>query len=389
MAARLEKLEGRNRCSWGALIIGGTLAFFAIVAFVDAITGVEISFSIFYLIPVLFAAYYMGDKGGIGASVMGAILWHISDVHVGGHVYSAPGIPYWNAVVRLGFFLVSSVLLVRLRSSIERLRANARKLADAYQNLDRATAQQLLVKDQLLSHVSHELRTPLTALHQFTSLVTDGIAGELNPLQKEYLDVVMRNAQQLNRMIDDLLDTTSVDAGKFHLKIDTVSANDMITGVVETMRSAAANKDITVSYSIEEGVPPISCDQARIRQVLLNLVDNAVKFTPRGGSIEIASRRCRETAEFLEVAVSDTGPGISQDAQRRLFQRLYQEEQEEPVGSRRGLGLGLYLSREILSMHGGRIWTESVPGRGSRFYFTVPFSREETAAPATKEISDT
>jgi len=201
--------------------------------------------------------------------------------------------------------------------------------------------------------------------------------------------VAMRNAQQLNRMIDDLLDTASVDAGKFHLKIETVSANDLITGVIDTMRSAAANKDIAVTYSIGEGVPPISCDEARIRQVLLNLVDNAVKFTPRGGSIEIAARRCRETPEFLEVAVSDTGSGISQEAQRRLFQRLYQEEQEEPVGSRRGLGLGLYLSKEILSMHGGKIWVESAPGRGTTFYFTVPFSREETTAAATKEMNGT
>jgi len=387
MADRLEKVEPTTYRR--ALIMCATLALFAVVTFVDAITGTEISFSIFYLIPVLFAAYYLGDKGATAASILGAILWHISDVYVGGHVYSAPATAYWNAVVRFGFFLISSLLLVKLSSSIQQLRATAGELADAYKDLDRATAQQLLLKDQLLSHVSHELRTPLTALHQFTSLVTDGVAGELNPLQKEYLDVAMRNAQQLNRMIDDLLDTASVDTGKFHLRIETVSANDLITGVIGTIRSAAANKDITVSHSIEEGIPPISCDEARIRQVLMNLVDNAVKFTPRGGSIEIASRRCRETPEFLEVAVSDTGAGISQETQRRLFQRLYQEEQEEPVGSRRGLGLGLYLSKEIISMHGGTIWVESAPGRGTTFYFTVPFSREETTAAATKEMNGT
>ena len=158
------------------LALAAAAALLVLFAFVDYITGIDFSFSIFYLIPIMLVAWYVGVRAGVLASIVGAVLWFIVDSILGGHVYESPAAGYWNSLVRFGFFIIVTVILSRLRGSLETIRSRSEDLVLAYTELDRVRKEQLVMKDQILSHVSHELRTPLAAVHQFISILLDGLA---------------------------------------------------------------------------------------------------------------------------------------------------------------------------------------------------------------------
>ncbi len=352
-------------------------ALLAVLGVADWATGVEISFSIFYLIPVSVAAWFTGRAGGLFMSLLSATVWFANDSVIGDHAYSHPLIPVWNAFMRFGVFSIVTIILSRLGVALERERCAHQELDLSYAALDELRKQQLLLKDQILSNVSHELRTPLTAVHQFVSLLLDGLAGELKPEQKEYLEIASKNVDQLSRMIQDLLDATRADAGKLTMQPRPIELCDVVAEVIRTLRSRAAESGVSLTGEIPSELPTVRADPARVRQVLLNLVDNAIKFTPANGSVRVSASP-GEPGSVL-VAVSDTGIGMEPQVQAKLFQRLYQENAGS-TASRQGLGLGLYISRELVSRQGGRMWVESQPGRGSTFSFTIPIA--EASEPA-------
>lgn len=367
-----------------SLGIAAAAILMALVAYIDYATGTEISFSIFYLIPISLVAWYVGLWPGLAASAIGGIIWFALDSIIGGHLYSHPTAKYWNALVRFGFFIIVTVILSRLKKSVDAIQAQSREMAVAYVELDRVRKEQLIMKDQILSHVSHELRTPLTALHQFVTILLDGLAGEINAEQKEYLRIMLRNANQLNQMIDDLLDSTRIDSGKMLFKPVMMSFQRILDEIYLTLRPLAFEREISLTADIDTLLPHLDADPVRVRQVLLNLLDNALKFTPNGGSISVRAGVYEPDPAFVCISVRDTGPGISPEGQKKLFQRLHQEDNADHV-SRKGLGLGLYISKEIVSRHNGKIWVESQPGRGSTFTFTLPVHsdrRQASAAPA-------
>jgi signal transduction histidine kinase len=366
-AAKLGELFRRHK---GVVLVTAAVLL-AIVAFFDYITSIELSFSIFYLIPISLVAWYVGLREGLLTSTAAAVIWFILDSIIGGHLYSNPSTKYWNALVRFGFFIVVTVILSRLKISMDAIRAQSREMAVAYVELDRVRKEQLLMKDRLLSHVSHELRTPLTALHQFVTILRDGLAGNINAEQKEYLGIALKNANQLNEMIEDLLESTRIDSGKMLFHPEAVSLPVIMDEIRLTLRSMASDKKISLTVDMDADLPRLYADPVRVRQVLLNLLDNALKFTPEGGAIKVRGELFGRDPGFVCVSVTDTGPGISPEGQKNLFKRLYQED-SAGTSSRKGLGLGLYISKEIISRHHGNIWVDSQPGRGTTFYLTLP-----------------
>lgn len=259
-----------------------------------------------------------------------------------------------------------------LSQSNARLQHEVHQRQLALAELEETRQQQLLLKDQFLSNVSHELRSPLTAIYQFVTILRDGLAGELNPEQSKHLDIVFRNTNQLRAMIGDLLEVTRAGTGRLSIQAKPTSVADLIDETINTLSALAAAKGISVSTEAPGHLPLVHADPQRVRQILRNLIENAIKFTPDNGTITVKAQRAEtETEGFVAVVVTDTGCGISQEECDKIFDRLYQAKHTIET-SRRGLGLGLYICRELVSLHGGRIWVESRLGYGSTFVFTLP-----------------
>ena len=237
--------------------------------------------------------------------------------------------------------------------------------------LEEARQERARLQEKFLSHVSHELRTPLTAIYFFTTNVLDGLLGDLTPEQREHLAFALDNVKQLKDMVSDLLDITRVETHKLTVEPQHASPAKLIAEALSTCRTNAAAKNISLRSDVAPGLPFVWADPARVRQILINLIDNGIKFTPEGGTITVESRPFAEDDGFLCLSVSDTGCGISPENREIIFDRLAQVKSSAEA-SRSGLGLGLFISRELVSRHGGRIWVESQLGHGSTFYFTLP-----------------
>ncbi len=249
-----------------------------------------------------------------------------------------------------------------LRHAVERQRMQVE--ADAMRN------HQVQMRDEFLSHVSHELRSPLTSIYSFSTIIADGLAGPISAQQDEYLQIVLRNVRQLKSMIDDLLEVTQAQAGKLILELGSVSINETLEYAVHTLRGSATEKEIHLSYSIDK---PLSAyaDETRVRQVLTILLDNAIKFTPAGGSVRVEARPWEKDPNMLLLEVQDTGCGIPPESIGRIFEHLYQVTDSVRAG-RKGLGLGLHIAKDLVGRQGGEIWVSSELGVGTRFSFTLP-----------------
>ncbi len=238
-------------------------------------------------------------------------------------------------------------------------------------SLDMSRRQQLQFKNDFLSHVSHELRTPLTCIHQFVSLMLDGLAGSLIPEQREHLETVFRSVNQLRAMITDLLEATRAESGKITIEPHGVVIADVIRQAVAMLLSTAQAKGIGLEAGLDIRIPFVYADPNRVLQVLTNLIENAVKFTPPDGSVMVKARLMEADPDFVYISVTDTGRGIDREAKAMIFERLYQDPNSID-DSRKGLGLGLYIAKELVQLHGGRLWVESKLSHGSTFTFTLP-----------------
>jgi signal transduction histidine kinase len=239
-------------------------------------------------------------------------------------------------------------------------------------------------KDDFLSHVSHELRSPLSAIRLFVTILLDKIAGEINLEQGQYLETILKNVKQLQAMIDDLFEVSGIQAGKLRVELQLTSASDAIVYAVNTLQGAAGAKHITLSADVESPLPPLFADPTRLRQVLIILVDNAIKFTPENGTVKLHACVDKEDPHRLVVEVSDSGRGISPEMIGRIFERLVQASDPGTAG-RKGLGLGLFICKELVTRQGGEIRATCAPGQGAVFTVTLPiFSLAGLLAPAFK-----
>ena len=220
-------------------------------------------------------------------------------------------------------------------------------------------------KSEFLANMSHELRTPLNAIIGFSDVLLQRLGGELNDKQEEYVTDIRDSGRHQLSLINDILDLSKVEAGRMELEVSEFSLGDVLTGVSTLVREQAAQREIRLDLFIDPTVIVVAADERKVKQVVLNLVANAVKFTPDGGHVTISTRQLADT---VEVSVRDDGIGIAPDDQARIFE----EFARAGVTTREGTGLGLALAKKFVALHGGRIWVESTLGQGSTFTFTLP-----------------
>jgi signal transduction histidine kinase len=252
------------------------------------------------------------------------------------------------------------------RDEIGALAADVNRMNDElgrlYQELETASRH----KSDFLATMSHELRTPLNSIIGFSEVLQEQMFGELNERQLAYVEDVLKAGRHLLELINDVLDLAKVEAGRMELELSEVSLPDLLRSAVSMHSERAGRGGIVLALSTEPAEITITADERRVRQIVFNLLSNAVKFTPPDGRVDIAARL---DDGHVEIAVADTGPGISAEDHEMIFEEF---EQTTDGRSAEGTGLGLPLSRKLVELHGGRLWVESEPGRGSTFRFTLP-----------------
>jgi signal transduction histidine kinase len=253
------------------------------------------------------------------------------------------------------------------RDELGALAANVNRMNDELRRLYGELETASRHKSEFLANMSHELRTPLNAIIGFSQVLRQRLFGEINEKQDEYLDDILSSGNHLLSLINDVLDLSKVEAGQVELEIAAFSLREALERGVVMVREPAAKSGVRLSLEPAPDVDIVEGDERRVRQIVFNLLSNAVKFTPAGGSVIVAMER---VGEEVQVSVTDTGLGIAPEDQERIFEEFQQTD--VGVTEREGTGLGLALSRRLVKLHGGRIWVESEPGRGSRFVFTLP-----------------
>ncbi|WP_447977920.1 ATP-binding protein [Candidatus Nitrospira bockiana] len=227
------------------------------------------------------------------------------------------------------------------------------------------------LKSAFVSIVSHELRTPMTSIKGYVENMLDGLTGALTDRQAYYLGRVKFNVERLTRMINDLLDLSRIEAGRVELSLTRIPVADLVVDISESLHPVAQAK--AVILETRHSGPPVVMlgDRDKLHQILTNLIQNAVKFTPQGGEITLETR-----AEngFVLFCVADTGCGIPLHEQPKIFERFYRGE--HVLVEQRGAGLGLAITKSLVELQGGKIWVESTPGQGSKFFFTIPIATE-------------
>lgn len=241
-----------------------------------------------------------------------------------------------------------------------------RRQYEALTELDR-------LKSHFVNAVTHELRTPLTSVKGYAEFLEDDVGGELTDQQREYVQQLTAGAKRLENILGDMLDYARIEAGTFRVVPEPAELNDKVREILESLRPQASAAQVQLELCLTEPPLQVSMDAQRIGQVLLNLLGNAIKFTPAGGTVRV---RTMGDARVVRCQVEDTGPGIAPGDIGRLFTRFTQLEAGQM--KRVGIGLGLSIAKSIIEAHGGHIGVESEPGRGSTFWFTLPRPAEPT-----------
>jgi len=249
------------------------------------------------------------------------------------------------------------------------------------------------LKTEFVSNVSHELRTPLATIGMAVDNLLDGVAGGTSPVVEKYLSRVKGSADRLVRLINDLLDLSRIEAGRVELLLTRVPFDEVLHEVLDVLRPAAAEKRVLFKASAHLAMHAVWADRDKLHQMLINLIGNAVKFTPPGGEVNVTGQlvelltgpdrlpslidpsaaRGTDSPLYLEVSVADTGVGIPPEEREAIFEKFHQVRHEKQ-GKTAGTGLGLAIVKSLIELHGGRIRVESQVGQGSQFIFTLPLA---------------
>jgi signal transduction histidine kinase len=253
-------------------------------------------------------------------------------------------------------FATQSALAIQNARLFREIEAKGRELETASRH-----------KSEFLANMSHELRTPLNAILGFSELLSERLFGDINAKQAEYLGDIQESGRHLLSLINDILDLAKIEAGRMELEPSDFPLPDAIANTMTLVRERAQRREVALVASIDPRLGRFRADERKLKQILLNLLTNAIKFTPDGGRVEVAAR---PHDGGVEIAVSDTGVGIAPEDQEAVFE----EFRQVGAASRKveGTGLGLAITRKFVELHGGRIWVKSQPGQGSRFTFTLP-----------------
>lgn len=276
-----------------------------------------------------------------------------------------------------------------LKSSIALVHNDKGKIVGLISVLSDITKQKEVerLKKDFISHMTHEMRTPLVAIKQALSIMLDRTAGDINDQQEKMLHIMHRNMERLSSFVDDLLDVQKLESGKLVINQEVFNLKPIIDDAINSLQAWADNKGIEIRSNIVHQLPEVYIDPDRILQVLINLISNAIKFTDRGGRVNINVSipfKKEDEKHFLKVSVTDTGCGIAREDMDKLFKKFEQVGEKKFTGVR-GSGIGLYITKTLVEMHGGKIWVESQPGVGSKFTFTLPVHEKMEGKKGKKE----
>ncbi len=236
-----------------------------------------------------------------------------------------------------------------------------------------ALRQANMAKSEFVSIVSHELRTPMTSIRGYADMLKKGDMGELAPQQMEFVEAIRRNIKRMHILVRDLMDISRIETGRLKISPHPVPFKESLDEAVAIVQEMMEEKQQIFTADIWNGLPLAHADPDRLSQILINLLSNAIKYTPYQGTIAVRVWLPPEEPDFIRCAVTDTGIGISPEDQARLFTKFFRVDHPS-VREQPGTGLGLAITKNLVEMHGGRIWLESAADKGSTFFFTVPIA---------------
>ncbi|QJB55295.1 HAMP domain-containing sensor histidine kinase [Pseudodesulfovibrio sp. zrk46] len=246
------------------------------------------------------------------------------------------------------------------------------ELAQAFNRMAGRLRREEQMRADFIAMLSHEIRTPLTSIRESVDLIGSGAFGEVNEKQERFLSIAEKESVRLSDLLTRLMTVSRMESKSLDLNLEEVECVRLVDSALERIAPAAQAKGITLNAEPIEGTPTCQCDSGHIRQVLLNLVGNAIKFSPEGSTVSVAAK---VDGDRMIFSVTDNGPGISEDEQGRIFQKYYRDPSvRESVD---GAGLGLAIARRIVQGHGGEIQVASSPGQGATFSFSIPAKDEQ------------
>lgn len=392
-------LSRMGKQSLGALVIVVMMSipsFIAVLNQTSTQTNAVLQTSIWVAFPLILASVFFSPVGL--AAYSGACLVMLVVAR-----FINQTLTFGQIGIAMGFLGVTAALLlivVTHRNYLERLRQEELrhsndKLRESEASLERRVVERTHeleiarqeaekaneVKSQFLANMSHELRTPLNAILNFTAFVSDGVMGPVNDEQIDALQQSISSGKHLLALINDVLDITKIEAGLMDIFVQEVDLNEAVNAVVAMAKGLVKNKSIDLNVTIDDGLPLTYGDKRRLRQVFLNVVSNAVKFT-REGSVTI---RAKTTPNGMRFEVEDTGIGIASEDQSLVFESFKQAKHD--LLDTPGTGLGMPISRFFVEAHDGRIWFTSSPGVGTTFYVDLPIMTEAEANKTTEKIN--
>ena len=341
----------RNACHSKPVLIAAAVALIAVLGAVNHAAGHLVTLPVFWLLPVLLVALQCGRRAGVITAVL-AIGVQTEEFLFFGRL-SPAGPNYMLLGVHIAASAIVAYLIFALQSTLVRLRATQ------------------ALRDDLTHVLVHDLKHPLTSADLALALLATSPKVEefAGPDELRLIGIARRSVTELEAMVGEVLTIALAEAGELEPSLRPTDLHALVDEALGEVRSRAAEQGLELVEELE-GPLPVQADAARLRRVLWNLLDNALKLTPRGGRVEVALRREGDQAE---VVVRDTGPGLALALQPLIFDKFARASQR---GNEMSVGLGLYYCNLVLKSHGGRLWVESQPGEGAAFHFTLPLAPE-------------
>ncbi|HEX2620070.1 MAG TPA: ATP-binding protein [Phototrophicaceae bacterium] len=325
------------------LVLVGVLIL--IIGALDYVTGLEISFSNFYLIPIVIAAWFISRRAGIVASVASCLIWLLGDLS-SGRIYSSSAIPYWNITMRFGFFLIVTLIL---------------------RSLYEAQAQQ----EELQHFIVHDLRAPLSNILSAQEMLRDIGSDTMDSDQQKLVSMSISSSNRLMTLINSLLDLARLENGKMELKIEPTDVQKLFDTASQQVATLALRSEAAVAQAIDPSAKMVLADTQITVRVLVNLLSNALNYSPTGSTVTITA--VPDQNQMISIRVIDQGHGIPPEWVDKVFDKFTQvEARKSGIGI--GSGLGLSFCRLAVEAEGGRIRVESELGKGTSVIFTLPRS---------------
>jgi len=290
--------------------------------------------------------------------------------------------------------LTSQIHIAAIQEAYNELTEKNRRLADSVEKLKDLDK----MKSNFLATVSHELRTPLTSVIGYSEMLIEGLAGALTSEQRDYVQIIMEKGDQLLQIITEVLDISKIEAGNIQLSCEWVQMPTLLQQISDAMMPHARSKEIALRYEVVANLPAVWADRAKTRQAILNLVANAIKFTPRGGRVELVAETSQiehdsgsvviTTRPAVLVRVVDSGIGVPLESRERIFEAFYQVDSSS-TREYGGTGLGLSIVKNFVEAHGGKVWVEAGEGSGSVFLVQLPVRPAQSTHKATQPSQST